>query len=84
MQYASEKDLDYRNFALTRQDPYATFNANLIYTTPDERWTVELWGRNLGDEAYLVAAAPNTTDFNTGTGVLGTPRTYGVRLSAQF
>ena len=84
VQYASEKDLDYRNFALTRQDPYATFNANLIYTTPDERWTVELWGRNLGDEAYLVAAAPNTTDLNTGTGVLGTPRTYGVRLSAQF
>lgn len=84
VQYASDKDLDYRNFSLTRQDAYTTMNANLIYTTSDERWTVELWGRNLGDEEYLVSATPNTDDVTAGVGVLGVPRTYGVRLSAQF
>jgi iron complex outermembrane receptor protein len=86
VQYIGNQDLDYRNFPLTRQGGFATTNTNLIYTSTDERWRVELWARNLGNKAYLVAAGPNTSpaDPTTGTGVLGTPRTYGVRLSVRY
>jgi len=86
LQYIGNLELDYHNFPLTHQGGYATTNANLIYTSPDARWIVELWGRNLTNKAYLVSAAPNTNpaDPTSGTGVLGVPRTYGVRLTAHF
>ncbi|GBF57834.1 pesticin receptor [Candidatus Phycosocius bacilliformis] len=34
------------------QPGYTLFNARLALSTADERWTVELWGRNLTDERY--------------------------------
>jgi len=86
MQYTAEQDFDYRNFALTRQGGYTTANANLVYTSADERWSLELWGRNLTDKTYLVSAAPDTNpaNQNTGTGYLAVPRTYGARVAVHF
>jgi iron complex outermembrane receptor protein len=85
-QYTGEQDLDYRNFPLTHQGGYTTANANLVYTSADERWSFELWGRNLTDKTYLVSAGPNTNppNRNTGTGVLSVPRTYGARFMVHF
>ena len=86
MQFIGNEELDYHNFALTHQGGFATFNANLTYRSQDERWNVELWGRNLSNKTYLVSATPNSNpaDSTTGTGVLAAPRTYGVRLSMHF
>jgi len=33
-----------------RQDAYSLVNANIRYTSPSERFTVNVWGRNLTDE----------------------------------
>jgi iron complex outermembrane receptor protein len=86
MQYIGNEHLDYHNFPLTHQGGFATFNANLIYRSHDERWNAELWGRNLTNKPYLVSATPNTNpaDPTSGTGVLAAPRTYGVHLSMHF
>jgi len=50
------------------------------------RWTIVLRCRNLTNKVYLVTASPNINpaDPTPGTNVLGTPRTYGVRLSAHY
>jgi len=72
------------------QDANVKVNARLGFTTPNEKLTFELWGRNLTDEIT------RSITFNTpliGSGTSGTasrsafleePRTYGVTVRAKF
>ena len=60
-------------------------DARLGYTTPDGRWSVAAFGKNLTNEAYF------TNQILTGTvygaefvGPLGPPRTYGVEIGFNF
>lgn len=46
-------DLVARDFDLLHPDGFTTWNAGLIYTTPQEHWQVALHGRNLGDEREI-------------------------------
>ncbi|GIU66392.1 TonB-dependent receptor [Candidatus Phycosocius spiralis] len=38
------------------QPGYTLLNGRLAVSTKDERWTIELWGRNLSDERYVQIA----------------------------
>lgn len=61
---------------VARQDSYDLLNASIEYL-PLANFSIELWGRNLGDTEYAVQK------ITTGTGVtvgLGAPRTYGLNL----
>ena len=72
------------------QDANFKVNARLGFTTPDEKFTIELWGRNLTNEVTRAIT------FNTplvGSSAAGTasrsafleePRTYGATLRAKF
>lgn len=55
---------------------YTLVDAHLSYRTG--RWTVGLYGRNLGNARYLVRA------LDAGTVVAAAPRTVGVRASVDF
>lgn len=62
------------------QGSYSLVNASIEYR-PTENFGIELWGRNITDEEYIVQ------DLTTGTGtteVLGAPATYGVRVHIDF
>ncbi|WP_293871770.1 TonB-dependent receptor [Sphingomonas sp. 67-36] len=68
-------------------DPgYWVMNALLGWTSPDKRFSAEVFGENLTDTRYYI----NRNDTNIPStaysviGVMGTPRTYGVRLRAKF
>ena len=66
------------------QRGYALFNARLGVGTPDERWTLELWARNLADQRTIGASIPATFQGATLVGAQGEPRTYGLTVRTKL
>ena len=84
-QYKSDYFFTEFNDPDLEQEAYHLFNARLAYKTPDDRFELALWGRNLSDELYYVQG------FDVRDGALGAiletpaaPRTYGIELLANF
>jgi outer membrane receptor protein involved in Fe transport len=81
---------------LARQNSYFKMNARIGLTTPDERYTFELWGTNLTNEITrgITANTPlrggggTETPFTPGTrsliGFVEEPRMYGLTVRAKF
>ncbi len=80
MGWQSESFFTVSNDDLHRQGSYAVANASLGYETPDGRFTVSIWGRNVLDKEYLTSAG---TIVNP-AGRYGPIRTYGLRFSAKY
>ncbi len=82
-QYRSESYLTFFNRANDRQAPYENIDANITYSAPNDKWSIQAFVRNLTNSVVLTAA---NTSFANGTLIyqFGAPRTYGVRLSANF
>lgn len=73
------------NIEAASEPSYGVLDARLGYTTPNGRWSVAAFGKNLTDETYF------TNQILTGTvygaefvGPLGPPRTYGVEIGFNF
>jgi outer membrane receptor protein involved in Fe transport len=74
------------------QPSYVLVNGRFGFTTQDERYAFELWGRNLLDEDYaqvmfdapLQFLAPAFPVTGLRGAFLGDPRTYGVTLRARY
>jgi iron complex outermembrane receptor protein len=65
------------------QDSVTTVNANILLASPDERWTVNAWGKNLTDKTiYMGGFIINSS--RTNAGFLAPPRTYGVTVGYNF
>ncbi|MBB6522477.1 TonB-dependent receptor [Pseudoteredinibacter isoporae] len=70
--------------SLVDEDSYTLWDASVVWYSPDDHWTVGLYGKNLGDEEYRVGG------YNFGNlglessviGYYGDPRT--VTLSVQY
>jgi len=80
--YKSEVFVSDPPFPSSRQGGYALFSATLTYKDPSQKYSVDLYGTNLGNKQY-------TSEFtNSGgleTSVLdGRPREFGVRVQAKF
>jgi iron complex outermembrane receptor protein len=58
-------------------------NANISVTSPDGRWTVNAWGKNLTDETIYVGTFILNSS-RTNAGFLAPPRTYGVTVGYNF
>ena len=69
---------DQFNVDQTKQASYDLWNAYLTYTSPDGRWTVAAWGKNLDDEVYVLQIYPS--GLLGMRGLLAPPRTYGIRV----
>lgn len=67
--------------AASRSDSYSVLNTRMSWLSPEQRWEVALWGRNLTDEFYTTFIS--SSGAATG-GVLANypaePRTYGVNV----
>ena len=86
-QYSSSYVVDllyftYANPSLFTQAAYGLLNANLTWTSASGKWSTGMYGRNLTNKAVLQQANP-AGPVNV-VGVIGDPRTWGVRLTAKF
>ena len=70
--------------AITDQDAFGTINARLGIGGQDGTWGVEVWGRNITDEYYIVGAFGVPEQTGNFAVYPGEPRMYGVTLRANF
>ena len=66
------------------QDAFTLYDASLIWTSRDRKWSFGVVGRNLTDERYKVAGYPFGAFFNTVTTFYGEPRSYKFVGSVTF
>lgn len=63
------------------QPGYALLNLRAAYTTPDEHWTLSVFGNNVTDTRYyIVRSGTSFGDYH----VLGEPATYGAQVEFRF
>ena len=83
---AASRDKQYYtefNDEITSQDSYTLYDANLLYTAPGEKLTVNLWGKNLSDE-MVVSGVYVISTTRTITGTYLPPRAYGFTVGYKF
>ncbi|MDM7964837.1 TonB-dependent receptor [Blastomonas fulva] len=70
------------------QQSYFKMNARLGFTTPDDRFSFELWGTNLNNEITRGITANTPLRGGAGTrsriGFVEEPRMYGITLRAKY
>jgi iron complex outermembrane receptor protein len=64
-----------------RQPGFTVFNANVAYTTADERWRASLFGNNIFDEKYIAGILVSSIATSV---TYAKPATYGVKLEYFF
>ncbi len=73
---------------LARQENYYKINARIGLTTPDDRYTFEIWGTNLNNEITRGITANTPLRGGAGTrsliGFVEEPRMYGMTVRAKF
>ena len=73
---------------MARQENYFKINARIGLTTPDGRYTFELWGTNLNNEITRGITANTPLRGGAGTrsliGFVEEPRMYGLTVRAKF
>lgn len=81
--YQTSQYFDAFNFGDSRQSGYGLVNAYFGYS--QEKWKINIFGRNLADKVYLVDAAEVTTGgAHTYRYGFGAPRTFGVHFEANL
>ncbi|MHC3126196.1 hypothetical protein OB03_02325 [Brevundimonas sp. GN22] len=63
------------------EDAYGQLNGRIGVASPDGRWSLTLWGRNITDELYRISVIPFAGDE---VSLFGAPRTFGVRLGVRY
>ncbi len=82
LHYSDEYFTRIYNTPFDGQDSYTTIDANIRYTSPNNRFFIEAFGKNLGDEMVLVSGQVGVGGALAVS--LNPPRTYGVRIGANF
>jgi len=76
------------NSPLERQKAYTLVDANVTWRSTDRRFSVQLFGRNLGDETVISNDGLQSNTIGEGFGpdnyTYYPPRTYGVRVGVDF
>lgn len=78
--YQDEVFFDALNNPLLSEDDYWLWNARVSWTSSDDTWEVAAFGRNLGDEEYMVYAF-DLSFFGFNEEMLGSPRSFGIELT---
>lgn len=65
------------------QDGYVMLDANVMWKDPSDRYSINLWVKNLTNELVWSGSYAVATSRTIG-GTLMPPRTYGVTLGAEF
>lgn len=82
--YKSHQFFDNSNDRYITQDAYWLANARVAYALQDGRWEVAAFARNLTDKQYFVANFNLSSPFGMLTGVVGTPRSFGVEINYRY
>jgi iron complex outermembrane receptor protein len=64
-------------------EEYTIVDANIMFTAPGGRYSVNLWGKNLTDE-FVWAGSYAVASTRTIGGTLLPPRTYGLTMNVNF
>ncbi|NRB38860.1 MAG: TonB-dependent receptor [Pseudomonadales bacterium] len=76
------------NDTQTSQQAYTLVNANMTWASPGASWSLMLYGKNLGNEAYITGIQDiSFTAAGKGGAVAGAinePRTYGLKLAYHY
>ncbi|MFG6439068.1 TonB-dependent receptor [Roseateles sp. LKC17W] len=59
------------------QPAFTKYDAQLVWRSADDRYSVQVFGKNLTEEINVENRQPGTVN-------IGEPRTYGVRISTKF
>ncbi|MCY4426618.1 MAG: TonB-dependent receptor [Halieaceae bacterium] len=80
--YRDEQETNFLFLDETASDSYTTLNFDATLFANDGGWSVSAYVRNADDERFLM----NTNVSNRGLtyGIYSPPRTYGLRLMAEF
>ena len=73
---------DEENNTALQQEKYSVVNASIGYES--EGYSIQVFGRNLGDERYYSNISPVSKSAGLIGGIAGAPRIYGVSLSKKF
>lgn len=84
--WQSETDLEFHDFATTKQQAYSRTNANLTWGDANSKYSVTAFVRAIENKSVLIGAALGNQNNPTapGTGQLAAPRTYGMRVSFKM
>jgi len=66
------------------QDDFWVWDARAVWESEDGRFTVGVFGRNLGDEVYKTDAQEFSSVGGIQTAYYGAPRTFTVQLTARY
>ena len=81
--YQDDVFFDAQNNPLLSEGSYWLFNARAGWTSPKGNWEVAAWGRNLGNEEYMVYAF-DLSVFGFNEEMIGNPRKYGAEATYRF
>jgi iron complex outermembrane receptor protein len=84
VKYSSSRWIGIDFIPSERDGAYTVLDLDLTYRSPDDSWSLGLFGRNLTESVYYTGGSQ--TAFNTGlfAANIGAPRTYGVRAGVNF
>lgn len=83
--YTSERWFNEFQEGISYQDATTVFNANVSFTSPDDKWKVNVWARNLTDE--FIYSHINVTSSAIGhmrAATFMNPRMFGVTVGYHF
>ncbi|MCR5879554.1 TonB-dependent receptor [Phenylobacterium sp. J367] len=80
--YTSGYFFDDVNTPTNRNGAYTLVDASVAFTSADELWTVQVYGKNLTEEEYAQAGA--NLGGNGQNFYIGKPMTYGIKLTREF
>jgi iron complex outermembrane receptor protein len=80
--YSDSVFKDAINDPLIAADSYTLVNARIALSNPEHTWEVALWGKNLGDELYVVQGL--NTGLGGGNRNYNAPRTYGASFTYRW
>ncbi|MET0985772.1 MAG: TonB-dependent receptor, partial [Steroidobacteraceae bacterium] len=79
--YRSKQYFSPQNLNSVANDDVTLVSAKVVYTSPDDHWTVSAWAQNLTDKEYFSGILQTTL----GTiGIYALPRTYGFNVGYQW
>ena len=84
MSFSSSRWLSAEFVENARADAYALFNASLTYRAPDEKYSVQFFVRNIGNEAAYTGTQQYPFINNYNAHYIAPPRTYGARFRVAF
>jgi iron complex outermembrane receptor protein len=81
--YQDDVWFDALNNPLLSEGSYWLWNARVAWHSADDAWEVAAFGRNLGDEEYMVYAF-DLSFFGFNEEMLGTPMAFGIDATYRF